>query len=221
MHSAGEPQDGDGRPFGGIPGPQRTTAAGFGAAEWSAQPAVHPIKSFPPACEARAENIRVVTPQAWRRLPLRLRRRERPPARCHGGRGKGPLLRDSTGTARTGPSQGTHERQARLRPGFGAPGKLSSGEFSAENGRQPRAAQNQCFPATSGKLPHIQFRQTQAAGSGRDANASRTGPPRRHRKKRTSARCLRGGQVCLPVVPERRFRRLAKGRGGPKGQRTA
>ena len=100
MHSAGEPQDGDGRPFGGIPGPQRTTAAGFGAAEWSAQPAVLPISSFPPVCEARAENIHVVTPQAWRRLPLRLRRRERPPARCHGDTGSAACPPGVSGTAK-------------------------------------------------------------------------------------------------------------------------
>ena len=47
-------------------------------------------ESFPYNIVFPEENFRViVTPQAVGRLPLRLRRRERPPARCLGGRGAG------------------------------------------------------------------------------------------------------------------------------------
>ena len=68
------------------------------------------------------------------------------------------------------PSTGTLLRLGRLRPGFGAPGKLSSGEFSANDAARgartsitaavrvrflsaARGTSNLCFPAPFGKLP--------------------------------------------------------------------
>ena len=100
---------------------------------------------------------------------------------------------------------GTAPKESR---GFGAPGKLSGGQFSAENGRQPRTDRKALWCARR-RIPlsmnlfqlNLKNRKTPPVGCGRGwvrlLRPGRLTPPR-------SPRAWRGDPPrCLPAVPRR------------------
>ena len=91
-------------------------------------------------------------------------------------------------------------------PGFGAPGKLSSGQFSAENGRQPRAAIN--HRADFGRRFH---RDTKASRGNRTGVRPVSGPGslREGRSRRTLTVLL---VLPFPRSPERSLQSRAASR---------
>ena len=106
----------------------------------------------------------------------------------------------ATGTP-AGPLSRRHRKKRLVRP-------VSPGQQKGRRGRARRRGRlsgraasgrglNSCFPAPSGKLPRLQFPADFGCRSRAGRIAYRTGSPRRHRKQRLAARCLRGGR-CLP-----------------------